>query len=483
MSQPVDCDFASLIEKRMLRFIYLLDKSGFDYKQYQYEGVKWCISNELRPAPFADTRGGIIADEMGLGKTLMMIGTMFCNFLTHTLIVVPPILLKQWYGEIFAVSGHKALCYYGTNKGKITLEQLNNAPIVLTTYGTLLATECLIKQIGWNRVVYDEAHHLRNSRTKRFISCAQIKARVRWMVTGTPIQNRKLDFHNLCCGLGLKHAFYSNPDNFEAIVKYFVLRRTKPLVNIKLPTLKKDICVVEWGNKREQMLAEELHSLLPTQTGVSSEKQKMLAERLGPGGALVAILRARQSCIYPVLMKEKIINFGLGSEYLEGLKYSSKIDAVISQLVKNKDNGKGKVVFCHYREEIDVVAVRLINAGFKKVICFDGRSSKKIKDQLTEPADALLIQIQTGCEGLNLQKHFSEIYFVSPHWNPAIEDQAIARCHRIGQVEPVVVYKFEMGGFVKDLDSAEDKVPISMETYINGVQNVKRIVSNEMFNL
>jgi SNF2 family DNA or RNA helicase len=78
----------------------------------------------------------------------------------------------------------------------------------------------------------------------------------------------------------------------------------------------------------------------------------------------------------------------------------------------------------------------------------------------------LILQIQTGCEGLNLQENYSEIYFVSPHWNPAVEEQAIARCHRIGQKKEVFVYRFEMGNFVEDLRT--------IENYVDNVQIRKK---------
>jgi SNF2 family DNA or RNA helicase len=235
------------------------------------------------------------------------------------------------------------------------------------------------------------------------------------------------------------------------------------------------------------LLSEEIHALLPNQSGVSTDKRKKLAEIWGDreGGQLIAMIRAKQSCIMPELMRKNIesfVNRGyIPEKYLEGLKGTSKLDAVVQLLLERKDNGKGKIVFCHYRKEIDMLLDRLTNAGIPKVVFYDGRNSgKKGLALLTEPADVLLIQIQTGCEGLNLQEHFSEIYFVSPHWNPSVEDQAVARCYRIGQQESVNVFKFEMAAFKKDWDQERD--PITIETYINGIQDAKRKIGQEILN-
>ena len=86
----------------------------------------------------------------------------------------------------------------------------------------------------------------------------------------------------------------------------------------------------------------------------------------------------------------------------------------------------------------------------------------------------LILQIQTGCEGLNLQENYSEIYFVSPHWNPSIEDQAVARCHRFGQTKPVYVQHFEMEDFVKE----ESKIR-TVDNYVGVVQCIKRDIINK----
>lgn len=414
-----------------------------------------------------------------------MIGTMFVNYLQRTLIVVPPVLIKQWYTEIYNASCHEALLYYGKNKKTITQDDINKAPIVLTTYNMLLEDNCLLKNIVWNRVIFDEAHHLRNSETLRYRSCKQIKARVRWLVTGTPIQNRRQDFYSLCCAAGMKSSFYMDSSNLRVIGRNFVLRRTKQQVGINLPPVNKINCVVKWKNQQEMLLSEEIHSLLPNQTYVSVCKRQKIAECFGKAGVLTALLRARQSCVLPDLMRKNMeIFYKLGfiqGDILQALDYTSKIDAVTELILSRKDNQKGKIVFCHYKQEIDIIAERLIKGGMTKVVCYDGRNSGgRNLQNLAEPADALVIQIQTGCEGLNLQSNFSEIYFVSPHWNPCVEDQAIARCHRIGQTKPVDVFKFEMRGFNKDISDEID--PITLEKYVNKVQNIKREISNQILN-
>ena len=135
---------------------------------------------------------------------------------------------------------------------------------------------------------------------------------------------------------------------------------------------------------------------------------------------------------------------------------------------------------------MDVIKKRLLDGGITRVECFDGRVPfNKRKEILNSGSEVLILQIQTGCEGLNLQENYSEIYFVSPHWNPAVEDQAVARCHRLGQKKQVKVYKFEMSSFLDDedgSDSAEEvESTFSLDGYVNNVQNKKRMVANEVF--
>jgi SNF2 family DNA or RNA helicase len=486
------------INARMELFNTYLDHTGLDHKDYQQDGVKWCLNNELREDPPHKVRGGFIADEMGLGKTILMIGTMVANFVTSTLIVLPPVLLDQWYLQILRTTGHKAFIYHGQTKKTTTLEQLEQKLIVLTTYGAISLTNkqltdkelTPLHEVSWNRIIFDEAHHLRNQKTALHMSAKLLRAKIRWLVSGTPVQNNKRDLYNLCSVIGLPNSISTSQDNGNVLARDFILKRTKKQVGILLPELHIDSHVVEWTNQKEKDLSEEIHSELAF-SRVSGSKSGRFCDSLSSenekGRVLALLIKAKQSCVMPKLMTaslDKLVKAGLFEDpeaYKEALSKSSKLDFVVSSLLERKDNGCGKLVFCNYRQEIDDIAARLRSGGMN-VATFDGRTSQTMRhDILSQKNDALILQIQTGCEGLNLQDNYSEIYFVSPHWNPSVEDQAIARCHRIGQTKPVYVRRFEMAKFEKDAEQTMDTVTI--DSYVSSVQDKKRIITAECINV
>ena len=481
------------------RFHDFLARAGLQRKEYQTEGIKFCLDKEIRSVSASlalpddiKIRGGIVADEMGLGKTIMMIGLIVANFQARTLIVLPVALVKQWEQQILKNTGHHALVYYGSEKRRITPKMLEEAPVVITTYGNMICrsladdaaaaaatapithkdvsksihtyTQSLARRsrnllytLKWGRVIFDEAHHLKGRNTQIFKSVSTLKSDIRWFVTGTPIQNSIHDLYSLCALLGVPAAYYANKDNIRTIVKALVLKRTKKSVGLSLPPLTTKNIVVQWANPAEMMLSHNLHSgigCLNIPVGPIADVPPALPESQDmswfPEPSPVKIgrmIQAKQSCIYPRLACRKSVP---QMPPAEDDNYSSKIKCVVRTILSRKDNGKRKIVFCHFRGEIDYIQARLTTAFPSLVVRYlDGRTKETERREILAPdanVDVLILQIQTCCEGLNLQQ-FSEVYFVSPDWNPSIEDQAIARCHRFGQTEPVVVFRFVMAPF------------------------------------
>jgi SNF2 family DNA or RNA helicase len=275
--------------------------------------------------------------------------------------------------------------------------------------------------------------------------------------------------------MGMPNSYYTSKDNLMDLVRKFILKRTKKEAGVELPKLNTHNIEVEWSNDKEKALAEEIHSMLNFSRVGKSHLDASMAALGGEFKILPLLVRARQSCIYPPLMKqnvEQLIEAGLiedSEQIAEGLISSSKMDTVISTILERKDNKRAKLVFCHYRGEIDILKRELSRSGLN-VETFDGRVNTNNRSEiLTKVSDILILQIQTGCEGLNLQQ-FSEIYFVSPHWNPAVEDQAVARCHRIGQENEIDVFRFTMIGFDDELETR------TLDEYAADVQYAKREV-------
>ena len=450
------------------QFREFLTRAQLDIKKHQIEGVKWCLNNEIKGNEVDEKtiRGGLLADDMGLGKTIQILGVMNGNNKDHTLIVLPKALLKQWKDAIILYIGIEPLVFHASGNRKATKELLISSPIVLTTYTLLTERKSmpnLLKSIKWDRVIFDEAHHLRTAKSKIYKGAICLNAEIKWLITGTPIQNRKSDFYSLCAVMGIPKSYYINEDNLMNLVRAFIKKRTKKEVGIKLPELQTTTISVQWNNEKECHLAEEIHSKLNfTQVSSSSRSEQLpsFAFKLSETTILPLLIKARQMCILPSLVKTHV-------KYQS--QASSKMDVVIETIINRKDNGRAKLIFCHFRGEIDAIKENLQKANMT-ILTFDGRSTEKQRAYAVSKdnkCDVLILQIQTGCEGLNLQQ-FSEVYFVSPHWNPAIEDQAVARCHRIGQENNINVFRFEMCGFDEENETK------SLDKYAFSVQESKR---------
>lgn len=464
-----------------MKYSEFIGKAGMTNKSYQEEGVKRMLALETvgwtGPYVEREVHGGFLADEMGLGKTLQLIAVMLGNPRRRTLIVVPPVLLEQWQRAILDLTNHKCLVYHRSAQpiGKIPVSALEQANVVLTTYG-MVAVESGKRGNAlhgchpgftayWDRVIFDEAHHLRNPNTRIHHGARMLRADARWMVSGTPVQNCLSDLRALLRILGVEGYPSSQ---LQLILKALMIRRTKLSVGIKLPPLETSTSQVAWMSDAESELASDLHAPLGICNG-----GRVPGLVIGTGSILPALTRARQSCILPRLTEDPVL---LALEDVEdkpalaasiglGLGGASKVTRVVSDLLK--EDGKC-LVFCHYRGEIDRIRRELSLHGVGNSY-IDGRIGSSERSRVIESApQVLLLQIQTCCEGLNLQE-YSCVYVVSPHWNPAIEDQAVARCHRIGQTATVRVRRY--------IQEAPPGCSLSLDARADQVQEAKRDLS------
>ena len=466
-------------EAKMEEFRKWLNIASLDVKPHQLEGMEWLLLRDEDGSGNGDSGGGILADEMGLGKTILMLGLIISNYKKRTLIVVPPAIMDQWETEIIRLLGHHPLVYHGTRKRGVTLEQIKDVPLVLTTYGMISPRKRkgvdipnLLAKISWDRTIYDEAHHLRNPKTHKYIGARIIQSSITWLVTGTPIQNRMRDLYSLCSILTKSNVKRGNPC-IDTIKRHHILRRTKKGIGLKIPDLISETILVPWKQAPEELLAENLHSTW----GFTKISKRSISAIVGmlASSHLPALMRMKQVCALPGLLRNKLENFvdsgvldedvGLTNGAILGTEGESKMNAILSKIKERRSNGRAKIVFCQFRGVIDWLYTHLMSEGIR-VNFVDGRTPRQLREDILSSNcyEVILLQIQTSCEGLNLQ-HFKEVYFVSPHWNPCVEDQAIARSHRIGQTDTVNVFRFAMDEFVGG---------VSLDNYCKQVQDEKR---------
>ena len=427
-------------------------------KTYQTDGVRWMLEREQDEK----VGGGILADEMGLGKTIQIIGTLLCNFKRHTLIVVPVALLEQWYNTIYYFTGHKAVMFHGLNR----IRDIADSPIVLTSYNLVKSPE--IQKVIWDRVVFDEAHHLRNAKTKINKSVTTLKRDITWLITGTPIQNRVRDIKTLFGVLGVKMERPKSVD-ITLLCMEFLLKRTKKDADINLPEIRFHDIMVEWrATQNEKELVTALHNQLgfnvPTETKDNSFNRWVSG--LSFECKLPLYTKCKQLCVMPSMMKvdNEYTSSSDMNDVFESVQNADKLDMVSDSVMKTSSSIK-KMVFCNFKLEMDYLKTKFVSQG-REVSIIDGRATYGNRsDIFTNLPEILILQVDTCCEGLNLQT-YKQIYFVSPQWNPSIEDQAVARCHRVGQTSEVDIFHFKMSDMSEETQS--------LESYICKVQEEKR---------
>ncbi len=396
-------------------------------RAYQDVGVRWL--HFLGRAGL----GALLADDMGLGKTLQALAV----FGPRTLVVAPTSLLANWRDELARFRPELSVnTYHGADR-----ELEGGAEVTLTTYALLRRDAEALSRAAFELVVLDEAQAIKNPDSQTARAAFTLSAPRRVALTGTPIENRLeelwSEMHFLNPGLfGARGDFderYAKPiaaDDREVGARLrerlrpFVLRRRKRDVAPELPPRSELVlhCVL---SEPERAVYDAVRAA--TTPGV--------LERLASGGgvleALEALLRLRQACCHPRLVPGQTLDA------------SAKLELLVDRLETAAADGHKALVFSQWTSLLDLVEPRLA-ASALDFVRLDGatRERGEVVARFQDPSGppVFLISLKAGGVGLNLTAA-DHVFLLDPWWNPAVEDQAADRAHRIGQDKPVLVHR------------------------------------------
>lgn len=397
-----------------------------ELRGYQADGVAWL--QRLREAGL----GAILADDMGLGKTVQAL----CAVRGRTLVVCPRSVIHNWTKEAARFRPDLSVrLYHGPSRS------LDESDLTLTTYATLRNDIESLAEVEWDSVVLDEAQAIKNPDSQAARAAYRLRARHRISLSGTPIENRldelwsQMHFANRGL-LGGRRDFgerYEKPilagdagvlSRLRARLRPFLLRRLKREVATELPPRTESVLYCELDDAERSLY-----------DSVRAASRDDVVRRLGEGGnviaALEALLRLRQAACHPGLLPGRVA------------PSSSKVDALCDALDDAVADGHKALVFSQWTSMLDLIEPRLAEHEIE-FTRLDGstRDRGAVVDtfQETSGPPVLLISLTAGGTGLNLTAA-DHVFLLDPWWNPAVEEQAADRAHRIGQDRPVMVYR------------------------------------------
>ena len=428
-------------------------------RDYQREGLSWM--QFLREYDFA----GILADDMGLGKTIQALAHILIEknagrLTAPALLIAPTSLMSNWREEaerfapslkVLVLQGKERLAYF---------EHISDYDLVLTTYALLPRDEARLRAHQYHLLILDEAHYIKNARSKAAQSITLLKARHRLCLTGTPLENHLGElwsqFHFLLPGLlGSEKDF--NRDFRTPIEKYaddarrallvrrikpFLLRRTKDAVASELPPKTEIVRHVE--------LSGAQRDLYETVRLAMDKKVRAAIESKGLAGSqiiiLEALLKLRQACCDPRLVKTSNAEPGRMAHVP-----SAKLLELMEMVGELRQEDRRILIFSQFTSMLALIAEALTAADINYALLTGDTKDRGavVRSFQDGEVPVFLISLKAGGVGLNLTAADTVIHY-DPWWNPAAELQATDRAWRIGQEKPVFVYKLIAKGTVEE---------------------------------
>ena len=428
--------------------------------EHQMVGVEWMRMREQDDS-FC---GGFLCDEMGLGKTLTTLAHIHSSpAAVNNLLFGPLAVLNQWQDaaadaglRVFRLVKGAWVCVEGGNSS-------TTACLYMSNYDRLLASpKAFLRDIAWDRFILDEAHTMRNGGSKRYAILRKIKSPRTWFLTGTPLVNNTKDLSALVHLINRSHKPTKPMTESEGsvLMAKYGLARTMAMVRDKIRGAPGQFSAethrLPFATNAERLFYRGVQGALKKQL-------QMLYEGRLKGNTelmfLVMLLRMRQISVhlqvYVDSLKQRAAAARRDCPVKDYQGSSTKIEKLVGLLADAAAAPEGKrdwVVFCQFREEINLIEDRLKKEGalVSRIFRYDGSMTMEARQEQINaskqdaPEDAgkqkvFLVQIKAGGAGLNLQ-HFHNVVFMSPWWNAAQMDQAIGRVQRIGQAKKVQVH-------------------------------------------
>ncbi len=412
-----------------------------DLRDYQVEGFQWLA----RLAHWGV--GACLADDMGLGKTIQALALILTKAAAGpTLIVAPTSVCPNWISEAQRFAPTLNPLQFGSGDRSSTLENLQPFDLILCTYGLLQQEDVaeMLAKVQWQIVVLDEAQAIKNMATKRSQAAMNLQAEFKLLTTGTPIENHLGELWNLFRFinpglLGSLESFnqrFANPiernqnktarNQLKRLIQPFLLRRTKNQVLSELPSRTEILLQVELSEEEtafyEALRRQAIANLEKSDAQAGAKHLQVLTE----------IMRLRRACCNPsLIMPDTPIK-------------SSKLETfgeVLQELLENRHKA---LVFSQFVDHLTIIRKYLDEQKISYQY-LDGSTPIKERKKRVDAfqngeGDVFLISLKAGGTGLNLTAADYVIH-MDPWWNPAVEDQASDRAHRIGQKRPVTIYR------------------------------------------
>jgi superfamily II DNA or RNA helicase len=455
-----------------------------DLRDYQFDGFAWLS----RLAHWGV--GACLADDMGLGKTLQSLALILTRAADGaTMIVAPTSVCMNWIGEVAKFAPTLNVIVFGAGDRQKVLDNLKPFDIVICSYGLLQQEGAgeMLAQVEWETVVLDEAQAIKNTATKRSQAAMNLQSKFKLITTGTPIENHLGELWNLFRFinpglLGSLDSFninYANPiersqdrearTQLKKLIQPFILRRTKNQVLQELPSRTEVTLQVELTKEElafyEALRREAIAKLSGSEANAGQKHLQVLAE----------IMKLRRACCNTKLVRPDI---PLPSSKLQ------LFGEVVSELLDNKHKA---LVFSQFVDHLHIIRDYL-NSQNISYQYLDGSTPAKERKKRVDAfqsgeGDVFLISLKAGGTGLNLTAADYVIH-MDPWWNPAVEDQASDRAHRIGQKRPVTIYRLVAKGTIEEkiVDLHRHKRDLA-DSLLEGTDMSGKVTTEALLNL